>query len=158
MKPNQKITTFLTFDHQAEEAATFYTSVFPDSKIVSINRYGSSEDNPAGTVMSAVFEIEGQQLFALNGGPHFKFSPGISLFVSCETQEEIDRLWAQLSEGGAPGRCGWLDDKFGVSWQIVPANLSQLLQNPDPAKAGRAMQAMMQMNKLDIAALEQAVA
>jgi predicted 3-demethylubiquinone-9 3-methyltransferase (glyoxalase superfamily) len=152
----QRITTFLTFNNQAEEAINLYVSIFPNSRILSINRYGEGAPIPAGTVMSATFELDGQQFTALNGGPHFTFSDGISLFVSCQTQEEVDDLWEKLSAGGSPGPCGWLKDKFGVSWQIIPTVLGELLGDPDPAKAQRVMQAMLQMSKLDIATLRQA--
>lgn len=152
----QRITTFLTFNNQAEEAVNLYVSIFPNSRILSINRYGEGAPIPAGTVMSATFELDGQQFTALNGGPHFTFSDGISLFVSCQTQEEVDELWAKLSAGGSPGPCGWLKDKFGVSWQIIPTVLGELLGDPDPAKAQRVMQAMLQMSKIDIATLRQA--
>jgi predicted 3-demethylubiquinone-9 3-methyltransferase (glyoxalase superfamily) len=152
----QRITTFLTFNNQAEEAVNLYVSIFPNSRILSINRYGEGAPIPAGTVMSATFELDGQQFTALNGGPHFTFSDGISLFVSCQTQEEVDELWEKLSAGGSPGPCGWLKDKFGVSWQIIPTVLGELLGDPDPAKAQRVMQAMLQMSKLDIATLRQA--
>lgn len=147
----QKITTILTFNNQAEEAANFYTSVFKNSKITNVVRYGE------GTVLSATFEIEGQQFSALNGGPHFTFSEGISLFVNCKTQEEVDDLWEKLTaDGGAESRCGWLKDKFGVSWQIIPTILGELLQDKDPAKASHVMYAMLQMRKIDIAALKAA--
>lgn len=147
----QKITTFLTYNDQAEEAATLYTAIFKDSKIMRVTRSG-----PAGPVMSVVFQLDGQEFYALNGGTHFTFSPGISLFVHCDTQAELDEYWEKLSEGGAKGQCGWLTDKFGVSWQIVPSRLGELLGNKDPEKAKRAMQAMLKMTKLDIAALEAA--
>jgi predicted 3-demethylubiquinone-9 3-methyltransferase (glyoxalase superfamily) len=152
----QKITTFLTYNHQAEEAVNLYVSVFPNSRILSINRYGEGAPVPAGTVMSATFELEGQQFMALNGGPHFSFADGISLFVSCQTQAEVDELWEKLSSGGAPGPCGWLKDRFGVSWQIIPTLLGQLLGDPNPAKAQAVMQAMLQMSKIEIAALQRA--
>ncbi|QMW05803.1 VOC family protein [Spirosoma foliorum] len=152
----QTITTFLTFNDQAEEAAKLYTSVFKNSKINRVSHYGEGAPIPAGSVMSVTFELDGQGFFALNGGPHFKFSDGISLFVNCNTQKEIDYYWEKLTEGGAPGPCGWLKDKFGVSWQIVPSNLGKLLGNKDPEKAKRAMAAMMKMSKLDIKTLEEA--
>ncbi|GAB3930982.1 VOC family protein [Larkinella terrae] len=153
----QKITTFLTFNDQAEEAAQLYTSVFKNSKITSVSRYGEGAPVPAGTVMSVTFELDGQPFSALNGGSHFKFSEGISLFVNCDTQEEVDAYWEKLTaDGGEPGRCGWLKDKFGVSWQIIPSNLGKLLQDKDPEKAKRKMQAMLKMSKLDMATLEQA--
>ncbi|WP_299289127.1 VOC family protein [uncultured Mucilaginibacter sp.] len=145
----QKITTFLTFNSQAEEAANLYVAVFKDAKITSINRNGE-------TVFSVTFQLFGQNFYALNGGPHFNFSPGISLFVDCETQQEVDELWEKLSEGGEKGRCGWLKDKFGVSWQIIPSDLSKLMQDKNPEKSKRVMQAMMQMNKIVIADLQKA--
>ncbi|AUD04524.1 VOC family protein [Spirosoma pollinicola] len=146
----QKITTFLTFDNQAEEAANLYTSIFKNASIGRVSRYGE------GTVLSVNFQINGQEFVALNGGPHFTFSDGISLFVNCETQEEVDEYWDKLCEGGKPGQCGWLKDKFGVSWQIVPSDLGRLLGDKDPEKSKRAMQAMMKMSKIDIKALEEA--
>lgn len=147
----QKITTFLTYDNQAEEAAKLYTSIFPGSRIV------STSPGPGGTVMSVTFELFGQTFMALNGGPTFKFAQGISLFVSCDTQEEIDAYWSKLCEGGGkPVQCGWLTDKFGVSWQIIPKILGELFGAKDREKAGRAVQAMMGMQKLDIAALKRA--
>ncbi|MFD1145149.1 VOC family protein [Larkinella insperata] len=153
----QKITTFLTFNDQAEQAALLYTSIFKNSRINHISRYGAGAPVPAGTVMSVSFVLDGQAFSALNGGPHFKFAEGISLFVHCETQEEVDEYWEKLTAGGGqPGPCGWLKDSFGVSWQIIPAALGQLLQSGDPGKAQRVLQAMMQMSKIDIAALEQA--
>ena len=153
----QKITTFLTFNDQAEEAAILYTSIFKNSKITRISRYGEGAPVPAGTVMSVSFVLDGQEFSALNGGPHFTFAEGISLFVHCETQEEVDEYWEKLTdEGGQPGPCGWLKDKFGVSWQIIPAALGRLLQSEDPEKAKRVLQVMMRMSKIDIATLEQA--
>jgi len=151
-----KITPFLWFDGQAEEAMNFYVSIFKNSKIGKVSRWGEAGPGPKGTVMSASFELDGQPFHALNGGPHYKFTPAISMFVSCETQAEVDELWDKLSAGGTPSRCGWLTDKFGLSWQIIPTALGAALGNPDPAKAARAMQAMMQMVKIDIAALERA--
>jgi predicted 3-demethylubiquinone-9 3-methyltransferase (glyoxalase superfamily) len=152
----QKITTFLTYNREAEEAANLYVSIFKDSKITHVSRYGEGAPVPAGTVMSVRFELAGQEYMALNAGPHFKFSEGISLFVNCEGQAEVDTLWAKLTEGGEPGRCGWLKDRFGVSWQIIPTALSQLLGDKDPQRAQRAMAALMKMSKIDIEALEQA--
>lgn len=152
----QKITTFLTFNDQAEEAAQLYTSLFKNSKITSISHYGEGAPAPAGSVMSVTFQLDGQEFSALNGGSYFKFAEGISLFVNCETQEEVDRYWEKLSEGGEKGPCGWLKDKFGVSWQIVPSKLGQFLGDKDPQKAKRVMQAMLKMNKLDIPTLERA--
>jgi predicted 3-demethylubiquinone-9 3-methyltransferase (glyoxalase superfamily) len=152
----QKITPFLWFDGKAEEAANFYVSVFRNSKVVSVTRYGEAGPGPKGNVMSAVFQLEGQQFYALNGGPQFKFSPAISLFVDCETQQEVDELWEKLSAGGKTNRCGWLDDKFGLTWQVIPSVLGKYLQDKDSAKANRVMKAMMQMDKLDIARLQRA--
>ena len=152
----QKITPFLWFDNQAEEAANFYVSMFKNSKIGSIRRYGDAGPGPKGSVMSVIFQLEGQEFFALNGGPHFKFTPAISLFVNCENQEEVDELWERLSAGGRKDRCGWLQDKYGLSWQVVPTALSQLLGDPDPAKSSRVMKAMLQMDKIDIARLKEA--
>jgi predicted 3-demethylubiquinone-9 3-methyltransferase (glyoxalase superfamily) len=152
----KKITTFITFNHQAEEAVNFYISIFRNSKILSMNRYGEGGPLPAGTVISANFVLEGQEFIALNGGPHFTFSDGISLYVNCETQQEVDELWDKLVMGGAPGQCGWLKDKFGVSWQIIPTALGQLLGDPDPQKSQQVMQAMLKMTKIDVAALRRA--
>jgi len=152
----QKITPFLWFDGKAEEAANFYTSIFPNSKIVSMMRSGEPGPGPKGSVMSATFELQGQEFIALNGGPMFTFSPAISFFVHCETQEEVDKFWEKLSEGGEKQRCGWLKDKFGVSWQIVPTVLGQLLQDKDAEKSKRVMNAMLLMDKLDIASLKRA--
>lgn len=152
----QKIAPFLWFDHQAEEAMNFYTSIFKNSKIGSITRYGEGGPGPEGTVMTATFELEGQEFMALNGGPEFTFTPAISFFVNCETQAEVDKLWAKLTEGGQEVECGWLKDKYGVSWQIVPTVLSKLLNDPDPAKSQRVMQAMLKMKKIDIAGLKRA--
>jgi len=152
----QKITTFLTFNNQAEEAVNLYVSIFRNSKIVSMNRYGEGGPGPKGSVMSAAFVLEGQEFTALNGGPHFTFAEGISLFVNCETQEEVDTLWEKLSEGGEKGPCGWLKDKYGVSWQIIPTVLGQMLGDKDPQKAQNVMQAMLQMTKIDIATLRRA--
>lgn len=152
----QKIRPFLWFDCQAEEAMNFYTSIFKNSKIGHVSRCGDAGPGPKGTVMSATFQIEGQEFMALNGGPLFKFSPAISFFVNCETQQEVDELWERLSEGGEKERCGWLKDKFGVSWQIIPSVLGQLLGDKDAAKANRAMKAMLQMKKLDIEELKRA--
>ena len=153
---DKKIVTFLTYNDQAEEAVDLYTSIFKNSKIVSMNRYPDGGPMPAGTLMSAEFKLEGQPFFALNGGPSFTFSQGISLFVNCETQDEVDELWEKLSDGGEKGPCGWLTDRFGVSWQIVPTVLGRLLSDPDPEKAQRVMNAMLQMSKLEIKKLEDA--
>jgi predicted 3-demethylubiquinone-9 3-methyltransferase (glyoxalase superfamily) len=152
----QKITPFLWFDGKAEEAANFYTSIFKNSKLGQIRRYGQAGPGPKGSVMSATFQLDGQEFIALNGGPQFTFSPAISFFVNCETQEEVDQLWEKLSEGGKTNRCGWLQDKFGVSWQIVPTALGQLLSDPDPEKSSRVMKAMLQMDKIDISGLKRA--
>ena len=152
----QKIVTFLWFDTQAEEAANLYVSIFKNSKIGKISRYGDAGPGPKGSAMGVSFQLEGQEFYALNGGPHFKFTPAISLFVNCETQEEVDELWAKLSAGGRPDRCGWLQDKYGLSWQIIPKVLGELLGNQDPQIAQRAMQAMLQMSKIDIRTLQQA--
>lgn len=152
----QKITPFLWFDGNAEEAINLYVSVFKNSKITSVARYGDAGPGPKGTVMTATFQLEGQEFFALNGGPMYKFTEAISLFVNCETQEEIDDKWEKLSAGGAKSRCGWLKDKFGLSWQIVPSILGPMLQDKDPKKAQRVMMAMLQMDKLDISKLKQA--
>lgn len=152
----QKITPFLWFDEQAEEAANFYVSIFPRSQIVSVARYGDAGPGPKGTIMTATFELEGQEFIALNGGPLFKFTEAISFLVNCETQDEVDRLWERLSEGGEKSRCGWLKDKFGVSWQIVPAALGKMLQDKNPERSQRVMKAMLQMDKLDIERLRQA--
>jgi len=151
-----EITTFLTYDNQAEQAVNHYLSIFENGKIVSTMRAGDGGPASKPPVMSLTFELFGKTFIALNGGPTFTFSQGISLFVSCDTQAEIDRYWAKLTEGGKEVQCGWLVDKFGVSWQIVPKALDTLLGGKDPVKAGRAMQAMMQMKKLDIAALKRA--
>jgi len=152
----QKITPFLWFDNNAEEAMQFYTSIFKQSKIGNITRYGDAGPGPKGSVMSGTFELEGQTFMALNGGPEFAFSPAISFFVNCETQEEVDMFWERLSEGGERQNCGWLKDKFGISWQIVPTILGELLGDPDPVKSQAVMQAMLGMHKIDIAGLQQA--
>ena len=155
-KPIQKINPFLWFDDQAEEAARFYTSIFNNSKIETIVHYGETGPGPKGSVMTVAFELDGQRFVALNGGPHFKFTEAISFVVNCETQAEVDEFWQKLSEGGEEVACGWLKDKFGLSWQIVPTVMVEMLQDPDPEKSQRVMQAMMPMKKLDIAVLEQA--
>jgi predicted 3-demethylubiquinone-9 3-methyltransferase (glyoxalase superfamily) len=153
----QKITPFLWFDNNAEEAIQFYLAIFKDAKVITEARYPEGAPVPAGTLMSATFQLEGQPFMALNAGPQFKFNEAISLFVDCQTQAEVDDLWGKLTaDGGEEGQCGWLKDKFGLSWQIIPRALGEYLGNPDPAKAGRAMQAMLQMKKIDIAALERA--
>jgi len=154
--PIQKITPFLWFDHQAEEAASFYVSIFPNSKVVKVLRYGEAGPGPVGSAMTVEFQLEGQSFVALNGGPHFKFTEAISFVVNCQTQDEVDSYWEKLSAGGAQVECGWLKDKFGLSWQIVPTVLPELLSNPDPEKSQRVMKAMLTMKKLDIRALKQA--
>ncbi|WP_433518961.1 VOC family protein [Nonomuraea sp. CA-143628] len=152
----QKITTFLWFDNQAEEAAAFYTSLFEDSRILEVQRYGDAGPGPAGTAMTVSFELAGQRFVALNGGPQFTFTEAISLYVDCASQEEVDELWAKLTDGGEESQCGWLKDRWGLSWQIVPKVLPELLSNPDPAKAQQVMKAMLGMRKIDINALEEA--
>ena len=152
----QKITPFLWFDGKAEEAMNFYVSIFKNSKTGRITRYGETGPGPKGTVMSVTFQLDGQEFFALNGGPHFTFSPAKSFFVDCETQKEVDELWEKLSAGGDKSKCGWLKDKYGLSWQIIPTALGKMLNDPDPQKSQRVMQAMMQMTKIDIAGLKQA--
>jgi predicted 3-demethylubiquinone-9 3-methyltransferase (glyoxalase superfamily) len=152
----QRITPFLWFDRNAEDAARFYTSIFENSKIVGLSRYGDGGPGPKGSVMVVVFELAGQRFMALNGGPQFTFTEAVSFLVDCETQREVDELWSRLSDGGATGRCGWLKDKFGLSWQIVPTTLGRMMADNDPAKSRRVMEAMLKMDKLDIARLEQA--
>ena len=153
-----EITPCLWFDTEGEDAAKLYTSVFPNSKILNISRYGEAGPKDAGTVMTVDFELGGQKFLALNGGPEFKFSEAISFQVSCETQDEVDMFWSKLSEGGEEGPCGWLKDRFGLSWQIVPTALPRLLGDPDQEKAQRVMAAMLKMRKIDIAELERAAA
>jgi len=152
----QKITPFLWFDHQAEEAANLYTSVFENSKILNISRYGEGGPGPKGSVMTVTFQLDGQEFTALNGGPIFKFTEAVSFFVHCETQDEVDELWEKLTEGGEEGQCGWLKDKYGVSWQIVPTALMEMLQDKDAERSKRVMEAMLQMRRIDIRALRQA--
>ena len=152
----KKITTFLTYDGQAEEAMNLYTSVFPNSKVTSTRRYGEAGPGEAGSLMTGTFELDGQEFMALNGGSSFTFGQGISLFVNCETQDEVDDLWERLSEGGEQGPCGWLTDRFGVSWQIIPRQLGELLGDEDTEKANRVMNAMLKMTKIEIAELERA--
>jgi len=152
----QKITPFLWFNDNAEEAINFYTSIFKNAKIGSVARYGEAGPGPKGSVMTATFQIEGQEFIALNGGPHFKFTEAISFVVDCDTQEEVDEFWEKLSAGGEKSRCGWLKDKFGLSWQVVPNILNKLIQYKDPEKSKRVMQAMMKMDKIIIADLEKA--
>jgi len=155
----QKITPYLWFENQAEEAVRFYTSIFKNSKIGHVQRYGAAGPGPEGEVMVVNFELEGQEFIALNGGPEFKFNESISFYVDCKTQAEVDELWQKLTEGGGePGPCGWLKDKYGLSWQIIPTALTELLSDPDPEKAGRVMKAMLQMGKIDINGLQQAYA
>ena len=153
MSTRPKISTFLWFDNNAEEAMNHYVSIFKNSKVLGVTRYGEAGPGPAGTVMVCNFQLEGLEFAALNGGPMFKFTEAISLVVNCESQAEVDQMWDRLCEGGSPSRCGWLKDKFGLSWQIVPRALVELLRDPDPQKSQRVMQAMLQMDKIDIAAL-----
>ena len=152
----QKISPFLWFDGNAEEAVNFYVSIFKDAKILNLSRYGEAGPGPKGSVMSATFQLHGQEFIALNGGPHFKFTPAISFFVHCQTQEEVDELWEKLSAGGRKDRCGWLTDKYGLSWQIVPDVLGKMLNDPDREKSKRVMTAMLQMDKIEVKKLEQA--
>lgn len=152
----QKITPFLWFDHQAEEAMNFYIPIFKNSKVLTVTRYGDAGPGPKGSVMTASFLLDGQEFIALNGGPAFQITPAISFVVNCETQQEVDAFWEQLSAGGREEQCAWLTDKFGVSWQIVPKVLVKLLNDPDPLKAQRVMSAMLKMKKIDIATLERA--
>ena len=146
----QKITPFLWFDSNAEEAMNYYFTIFKNSKVLSLSRYGEGAPGPVGQVIVVSFQLDGQEFMALNGGPVFKFTEAISFFVNCKTQEEVDDYWEKLSAGGEKGQCGWLKDKFGVSWQIVPTALGELMSNPDPATAQRVTQAMLQMTKIDI--------
>jgi predicted 3-demethylubiquinone-9 3-methyltransferase (glyoxalase superfamily) len=152
----QKITPFLWFDHQAQEAANFYTSIFKNSKIGRISRYGEAGPGPKGSVMTVEFELDGQKFIALNGGPHFKFTEAISFSVYCKAQDEVDDYWSKLSEGGEEGPCGWVKDKYGLSWQINPTILGEMLSDPDPEKSKRVMQAMLKMKKIDIEGLKRA--
>ncbi|MBN1372770.1 MAG: VOC family protein [Anaerolineaceae bacterium] len=154
----QKIMPCLWFDHQAEEAANFYGSIFEDSKILEVARYGEGGPMPAGTVLTVTFTLQGQEFMALNGGPHFQFSPAISFYVNCESQEEVDRLWERLLDGGVEEQCGWLKDRYGVSWQIVPTVLGEMMNDSDPEKVKRVTAAMLKMVKLDIAGLKRAYA
>jgi len=153
-----KITPCLWFDTEGEEAAELYTSLIPNSRIVEIHRYGAGGPRPEGTVMTVDFELDGQRLVALNGGPQYTFTEAVSFMVNCETQEEVDRYWDTLCEGGEPGPCGWLKDRFGLSWQIIPSALPRLLDDPDREKAQRVMQAMLGMGKIEIDGLERAAA
>jgi len=150
------ITPFLWFHDNAEEAANFYVSVFPNSKILSVNRYGDAGPGPKGSVMAVSFDLDGRQFTALNGGPRYTFTPAVSFLVPCETQQEVDYYWDKLIAGGKPSQCGWLEDKYGLSWQIVPKALFRLMQDKDSAKSQRVMKAMLQMVKLDVAQLQQA--
>jgi predicted 3-demethylubiquinone-9 3-methyltransferase (glyoxalase superfamily) len=154
----QKITPFLWFDDQAEEAMHFYVSIFENSEVLDVTRYGEAGPGPEGSVTIATFRLEGQEFMALNGGRHYTFTEATSFFVTCETQEEVDYFWDKLSDGGETGQCGWLKDKFGLSWQIVPSILGELMQDEDTERANAVMQAMLQMTKLDIAQLQQAYA
>jgi predicted 3-demethylubiquinone-9 3-methyltransferase (glyoxalase superfamily) len=154
MPGKQKIVTYLWFDGKAEEAAKHYTSIFKNSKITNVSRYGDAGPGPKGTAMVVNFQLEGQDFIALNGGPQFKFTEAISLLVNCDTQKEVDELWSKLSAGGEEGQCGWLKDKFGLSWQIIPTVLFELIQDRDPEKSKGAMQAMLQMKKIDIEGLK----
>jgi len=152
----QKITPCLWFDTQGEEAANFYTSVFKNSRITDISRYGEAGPRPAGTVMTVAFELDGQPFVALNGGPEFTFNEAVSFQINCANQDEVDHYWNSLTEGGQEGPCGWLKDKFGLSWQVVPTALSELLNDPDPGRSQRAMKAMLQMGKIDIETIRKA--
>lgn len=152
----QKITPFLWFDDNAEEATNFYVSIFKNSQVLSINRYGEAGPGTQGTVMTTSFRLDGQEFIALNGGPHFPFTEAISFFIDCESQQEVDELWEKLSDGGETSQCGWLKDKFGLSWQVIPSVLGEMLQDTDRERANRVMQAMLQMTKIDIAKLKQA--
>jgi predicted 3-demethylubiquinone-9 3-methyltransferase (glyoxalase superfamily) len=152
----QTITPCLWFDTQGEEAANFYTSVFKNSRILGVSRYGEAGPRPAGTVMTVAFELDGQEFVALNGGPEYQFTEAVSFQVNCADQAEVDEYWARLTEGGEPGPCGWLKDRYGVSWQIIPRELSTLLNDPDQGRAQRAMQAMLQMGKIDVDAIRKA--
>ena len=153
----QKITPFLWFDHQAEEAALFYTAIFKNARVTQISRFGEGNHGEPGGVMTAAFELEGQEFVALNGGPYFKFTEAVSFYIHCQDQAEVDYFWQKLTvDGGEPGQCGWLKDKFGVSWQVVPDVLIELMSDPNPVKANRVTQAMLKMTKIDIAELRRA--
>ena len=152
----KRITPFLWFDGKAEEAMNFYVSVFKNSKVGSVTRFGEGGPGPKGSVMTATFELDGQEFMALNGGPEFKFTEAISFYVNCETQEEVDELWEKLSKGGEKGQCGWLKDRFGLSWQVIPSTLGKLLRDKDAEKSKRVMKAMLQMQKIDVKKLKQA--
>ena len=155
-KQQQQINPFLWFDDQAEEAANYYVSTFDDSSITEVSRYPENTPGPAGSVMTVTFSLKGQEIIALNGGPEFAFSPAISLFVHCRDQDEVDRYWSTLTDGGQSQQCGWVTDRFGVTWQIVPDRLLELMADPDPGRANRTMQAMLQMDKIEIKTLEDA--
>jgi len=152
----QKITPYLWFENQAEEAVNYYTSIFKNSKITNVSRYPEGGPGPAGSLMTATFELDGQEFIALNGGPQYKFTEAISFLVNCKSQKEVDELWSKLTEGGEEGPCGWLKDKFGVSWQIIPTALGEMLSDPNPSKAQRVMEAMFKMKKIEIPLLQQA--
>jgi predicted 3-demethylubiquinone-9 3-methyltransferase (glyoxalase superfamily) len=154
----KKITPFLWYDNNAEQAMNFYLSIFRNSKVLSVTRYSEGGPGAPGSVMTASFELDGQEFIALNGGPHFKFTEAVSFSVNCESQEEVDEMWEKLSEGGEKGRCGWLKDKFGLSWQVNPTILGEMLNDPDPEKAKRVVNAMLQMDKFDIRLLQVAYA
>ncbi len=154
----QKITPFLWFDDKAEEATNFYVSIFKNSRVVGVARYGDAGPGPNGAVMTVAFQLDGQEFIALNGGPQFRFTEAISFVVNCETQKEVDELWEKLSAGGEKSRCGWLKDKYGLSWQIVPTILGEMLQDRDAKKSQRVMKAMLQMDKIDIKRLKEAYA
>ena len=152
----QRISPNLWFDTEAEEAAAFYVSVFPDSRIVALAHYPEGAPGPAGSVMTVTFELDGQRFVGINGGPQFTFDEAVSFEITCQTQEEVDHYWERLSDGGKEGPCGWLKDRYGLSWQVVPAGMEELFADPDPSRASRAMSAMLQMGKLDLAALRRA--
>ena len=152
----QKVMTYLWFDTEAEEAARFYTSIFENSKITHVQRYGDAGPGPAGSAMTVDFELDGQRFIALNGGPHFRFTEAISLYIDCADQSEVDFFWSRLTAGGEPGQCGWLKDRYGLSWQVIPRDLPELLGDADPEKASRAMQAMLSMTKIDVEVLRKA--
>lgn len=152
----QKVITYLWFDTEAEEAAEFYTSIFENSKITHVQRYGDAGPGPAGSAMTVDFELDGQRFIALNGGPHFRFTEAISLYIDCADQSEVDFFWSRLTAGGEPSQCGWLKDRYGLSWQVIPRDLPELLGDSDPEKASRAMQAMLSMTKIDVEVLRKA--